>query len=70
MAEKKKRGLFSWLGFGSEEKSEHSEQTTEINSVIEGQDESPKSQTSDAKDAEIAHNDDAKMMQPTVLRIP
>ncbi|HIF9109127.1 TPA: signal recognition particle-docking protein FtsY [Photobacterium damselae] len=60
MAEKKKRGLFSWLGFGSEEKSEHSEQTTEINSVIEGQDESPKSQTSDAKDAEIAHNDDAK----------
>lgn len=60
MAEKKKRGLFSWLGFGSEEKSEHSEQTTEINSVIEGQDESPKSQTSDAKDTEIAHNDDAK----------
>ncbi|TGZ34586.1 Signal recognition particle receptor FtsY [Photobacterium damselae subsp. damselae] len=60
MAEKKKRGLFSWLGFGSEEKSEHSEQTTEINSVIEGQDESPKSQISDAKDAEIAHNDDAK----------
>jgi fused signal recognition particle receptor len=29
MAEKKKRGLFSWLGFGSEEKTEQTEQTIE-----------------------------------------
>ncbi|PSW04974.1 signal recognition particle-docking protein FtsY [Photobacterium lipolyticum] len=33
MAEKKKRGLFSWLGFGSEEQTEQTDQTTEKQTV-------------------------------------
>ncbi|EAR55833.1 putative cell division protein FtsY, partial [Photobacterium sp. SKA34] len=42
MAEKKKRGLFSWLGFGSEDNDAQKEQTTE-HQVVDGATDSPES---------------------------
>ena len=53
MAEKKKRGLFSWLGFGSEEQTEQTEQNQE-QSTVSADAETVKEQSSEQQDAEVA----------------
>lgn len=60
MAEKKKRGLFSWLGFGSEDNDAQKEQTTE-QSVVDGAIDSPEStHSSDEAKTKVEHNDDVQ----------
>ncbi len=60
MAEKKKRGLFSWLGFGSEDNDAQKEQTTE-QPVVDGATESPEStHSSDEATAKVEHNEDVQ----------
>ena len=60
MAEKKKRGLFSWLGFGSEDNDAQKEQTTE-QSVVDGATDSPEStHSSDEAKTKVEHNDDVQ----------
>lgn len=60
MAEKKKRGLFSWLGFGSEDNDAQKEQTTE-QSVVDGATDSPEStHFSDEAKTKVEHNDDVQ----------
>ena len=51
MAEKKKRGLFSWLGFGSEEQTEQTEQNQE-QSTASAEAETVKEQTTEQQEAE------------------
>lgn len=53
MAEKKKRGLFSWLGFGSEEQTEQTEQNQE-QSTVSAEAEAVKEQTTEQQEAEAA----------------
>ncbi|MGR5066170.1 signal recognition particle-docking protein FtsY [Photobacterium sp. DNB22_13_2] len=53
MAEKKKRGLFSWLGFGSEEQTEQTEQNQE-QSTVSAEAEALKEQSSEQLGAEAA----------------
>ncbi|KJF81379.1 cell division protein FtsY [Photobacterium angustum] len=57
---KKKRGLFSWLGFGSEDNDAQKEQTTE-QSVVDGAIDSPEStHSSDEAKTKVEHNDDVQ----------
>ena len=53
MAEKKKRGLFSWLGFGSEEQTEQTEQNQE-QSTVSAEAEAVKEQATEQQEAEAA----------------
>ncbi|WEM42383.1 signal recognition particle-docking protein FtsY [Photobacterium sp. DA100] len=59
MAEKKKRGLFSWLGFGSEEQTEQTEQNQE-QSTVSAEAEAVKEQPNESLDAEAAAKAEAE----------
>ncbi|WP_163923087.1 signal recognition particle-docking protein FtsY [Photobacterium sp. Alg240-V54] len=64
MAEKKKRGLFSWLGFSSEDNDASKEQATE-QSVVDGSVDSPKStHSSDDEGGKASHNHDIELDTP------
>ncbi|OBU16713.1 signal recognition particle-docking protein FtsY [Photobacterium aquimaris] len=64
MAEKKKRGLFSWLGFSSEDNDASKEQATE-QSVVDGSVDSPKStHSSDDEGVKANHNHDIELDTP------
>ena len=64
MAEKKKRGLFSWLGFSSEDNDAPKEQATE-QSVVDGSVESSKStHSSDDEGLKASHNHDIELDTP------
>ncbi|OBU09453.1 signal recognition particle-docking protein FtsY [Photobacterium aquimaris] len=64
MAEKKKRGLFSWLGFSSEDNDASKEQATE-QSVVDGSVDSPKStHSSDDEGVKASHNHDIELDTP------
>ncbi|MDX1302713.1 signal recognition particle-docking protein FtsY [Photobacterium sp.] len=54
MAEKKKRGLFSWLGFGSEEQAEQTDQTTEKPTVETEVDSQQSTEQKEQKEAEAS----------------
>ncbi len=64
MAEKKKRGLFSWLGFSSEDNDASKEQATD-QSVVDGSVDSPKStHSSDDEGLKASHNHDSELETP------
>lgn len=64
MAEKKKRGLFSWLGFSSEDNDASKEQATD-QSVVDGSVDSPKStHSSDDEGVKASHNHDIELDTP------
>ncbi|MCD9548413.1 signal recognition particle-docking protein FtsY [Photobacterium carnosum] len=64
MAEKKKRGLFSWLGFSSEDNDASKEQATD-QSVVDGSVDSQKStHSSDDESLKAGHNDDFELETP------
>ncbi|MCD9502614.1 signal recognition particle-docking protein FtsY [Photobacterium phosphoreum] len=64
MAEKKKRGLFSWLGFSSEDNDASKEQATE-QSVVDGSVDSQKStHSSDDEGQKASHNHDLELETP------
>ncbi|MEC6815591.1 signal recognition particle-docking protein FtsY [Photobacterium toruni] len=64
MAEKKKRGLFSWLGFSSEDNDASKEQATD-QSVVDGSVDSPKStHSSDDEGLKASHNNDLEQEAP------
>lgn len=64
MAEKKKRGLFSWLGFSSEDNDASKEQATD-QSVVDGSVDSQKStHSSDDEGLKASHNHDIELETP------